>query len=88
MTKRVGTWLALTLILGLVAGCGEGAKGKHTIGAPTKTVEQMKEWPEGLGPAGGGFRPVDMPAKARKNVVEASPEAVGSQNYFETLGRQ
>ncbi len=85
MKTPMATWLRLALILGgLLASCGT-ENAVHTIGAPTKTVGQLKEWPEGLVPTGGGFRPVDMPSRARRNLVEASPDAPGSQDYFQTL---
>lgn len=87
MKKLVGTWLGLVLILGgLLAGCGGETKEGH-IGAPTKTVGQIQEWPQGVDPGGGGFRHVDMPAEAKRNVIEASPGSAGSQDYFHTLGR-
>jgi hypothetical protein len=88
MGKFGGSWLGLILVFGgLLAGCG-GETGEGRIGAPTQTVRQLKEWPQGLEPTGGGFRTVDMPAQAKKNLVEASPEAEGSRTYFETLRQQ
>jgi hypothetical protein len=88
MGKRGESWLGLTLVLvGLLAGCGGETTEGH-IGAPTQTVGQLKEWPPGLDPTGGGFRLVDMPAQAKKNLVEASPEAEGSRAYFETLAHR
>lgn len=86
MGKSGGAWIGLGLVLGgLLAGCGTEATEGH-VGAPTQTVGQVREWPPGLEPTGGGFRPVDMPARAKKNLVEASAEAEGSRAYFETVG--
>ncbi|MFQ5801353.1 MAG: hypothetical protein ACE5JQ_00475 [Candidatus Methylomirabilales bacterium] len=88
MRKVLGTLVGLVLLLGgLLVGCGRETKEAHTVGAPTKTVGQLKEWPQGFEPGGGGFREVDMPPAARKNVVEASREAEGSQSYFGALRR-
>ncbi|MFQ5656112.1 MAG: hypothetical protein ACE5G5_01055 [Candidatus Methylomirabilales bacterium] len=87
MKKLVRIWLGLTLVFGgLLVGCGAEAKEGH-IGAPTKTVGQLQQWPQGFEPGGGDFRPVDMPAEAKRNVVEASPESAGNQDYFYTLQR-
>lgn len=88
MGKLGERWLGLTLALvGLLAGCGGETTEGH-IGPPTETVGQLKEWPPGLDPTGGGFRLVDMPAQAKKSLVEASPDAEGSRAYFETLGHR
>lgn len=85
MGKLAGAWLGLTLVLVfLLAGCGEEPRKGH-IGPPTKTVGQLQEWPEGLEPTGGGFRFVEMPAQAKKHLIEVSPEAEGSEAYFQTL---
>ena len=76
------------LLSGILAGCGTEAKEAHTIGAPTKTVEQVKEWPKGVEPTGGGFRLVDMPAQAKENLVETSKEAEPAQSYFHAIQRR
>lgn len=80
--------LMLLLLAGSLAGCGTEAKEAQTVGPPTKTVEQVKEWPQGLEPTGGGIRLVDMPAEAQRNLVEASKEAEPAQSYFRTLERR
>jgi hypothetical protein len=36
---------------GLLMSCGTRQEGQ-TIGAPTDTVEQVRQWPQGLEPAG------------------------------------
>lgn len=81
------TQLGFILILGtLLASCGT-ENAPHTVGPPTKTVGQLTEWPEGFQPTGGGARFVEMPDKARRNAVLASPDAAGNRDYFHTLGR-
>ncbi|MGH7474395.1 MAG: hypothetical protein ACREJ8_06105 [Candidatus Methylomirabilales bacterium] len=81
-------WLGLTLVLGgLLASCGTKEEGQ-TVGPPTETVRQVKQWPQGLEPTGEGFRSVDMPPEARQNLVEASPDSAGSREFFHTLRRQ
>lgn len=86
--KRGAIWRGVALLLGgLLVSCGTEQEAR-TVGPPTTTVEQMKEWPEGFEPAGGGFRPVGMPAEAGERVEEASREAPGTQDYFQTLQRR
>lgn len=81
------TQVGFILILGgLLASCGT-ENTAHTVGPPTDTVGQLKEWPEGFQPTGGGARLVEMPDKAKRNAVLASPDAAGSQDYFHTLRR-
>jgi len=88
MRKDAGVWPGLLLALGaLLASCGTD-KERQTIGPPTETVRQVKQWPQGLEPAGEGFRSVDMPPEARQNLVEASPDSAGSREFFHTLRRQ
>jgi len=83
-----GIWLGLALVLGgLLASCGT-EQGAHTVGPPTETVRQVKQWPQGLEPSGGSSRSVDMPPEAKKNLVEASPDSTGSRAFFHTLRRQ
>ena len=84
MGKRVGVILVLG---GLLMSCGTKKEGQ-TIGPPTETVGQVKQWPQGLEPTGEGFRSVDMPPEARRNLVEASPDSAGSREFFHTLRRQ
>jgi len=90
MRRMMGSLvMGLVLLLGgILAGCGTEAKEAQTIGPPTKTVEQVKEWPKGLEPAGGGIRLVDMPTQAKGNLVEASKEAEPAQSYFQAIQRR
>ncbi len=88
MGKRAGVWLGVILVLGgLPLSCGTKVEGQ-TIGPPTETVGQVKEWPQGLEPTGEGFRSVDVPPKAAKEIVEASPDSAGSRAFFHTLTRR
>jgi len=81
-----GIWLGLIFALsGLLASCGT-EQGARTIGPPTETVRQVKQWPQGLEPT-EGFRSVDIPPEAAKEIVEASPESAGSKAFFHTLRR-
>lgn len=84
MGKRVGM---LIVLVGLMMSCGMNTEGQ-AIGPPTQTVGQMKQWPQGLEPAGEGFRSVDVPPDVRKDLVEASPDSAGSREFFHTLSRQ
>jgi hypothetical protein len=82
-----GIWLGLIFALsGLLASCGT-EQGARTIGPPTETVRQVKQWPQGLEPAGDSFRSVDVPPQAKQNLVEASPDSAGSKAFFHTLRR-
>ena len=88
MRKDAGVWLGLLLALGaLLASCGTD-KERQTIGPPNQTVRQVTQWPEGLEPTGSGFRSVDMPPEAQKNLVQASPDSAGNREFFHTLRRQ
>ncbi len=88
MGKRAGVWLGVILVLGgLLMSCGTKKEGQ-TIGPPTDTVKQVREWPQGFEPAGGGLRSVDMPPEAKQNLAQASPDSDGSRNFFHTLRRQ
>jgi hypothetical protein len=82
MGKRVGV---LVVLVGVLMSCGTNTEGQ-TIGSPIDTVGQVKEWPQGLEPA-AGFRSVDMPPEARRNLVEASPDSAGNREFFNTLRR-
>ncbi|HZX61421.1 MAG TPA: hypothetical protein VFF51_06730 [Candidatus Methylomirabilis sp.] len=87
MGNRTGVWRGVILVLGgLLMSCGTKQEGQ-TIGPPTDTVEQVRQWPQGLEPA-GDFRSVDMPPEASKNLVEASADSAGSRDFFHTLRRQ
>ncbi len=86
MRRVGGIRLVLVLLLGgVLAGCGGEATEGHTIGPPNKTVGQLKDWPQGFQPEGGGFRLVPMPPEAKKHLAEATPEAEGARRYLETL---
>ena len=88
MGKRVEVWLGVILVLGgLLMSCGTKKEGQ-AIGSPTETVGQVKQWPQGLEPTGEGFRSVDVPPEARRNLVEASPDSAGSREFFHSLQRQ
>jgi len=88
MRKDAGVWPGLFLALGaLLASCGTD-KERQTIGPPNQTVRQVTQWPEGLEPTGSGFRSVDMPPEAQKNLVQASPDSAGNREFFHTLRRQ
>jgi len=87
MGKRAGVWLGSFFVLGgLLASCGTKKEGQ-AIGPPIDTVGQVKEWPQGLEPA-AGFRSVDVPREAAKEIVEASPDSAGNREFFHTLTRQ
>jgi len=88
MGKRAEVWLGVILVFGgLLMSCGTKVEGQ-TIGPPTETVRQVKQWPQGLEPTGEGFRSVDMPPEAKQNLVQASPDSAGSREFFQTLRRQ
>src|SRR3989304_1475082 len=52
MGKRAEVWLGAILVLGgLLMSCGTKKEGQ-TIGPPTETVRQGKQWPQGRGQPG------------------------------------
>ncbi|MEE9273730.1 MAG: hypothetical protein V3V62_00285 [bacterium] len=78
MTKSKA--LALILLAGFVAGCGQGDGGPLGTGS---TVRQEKPAAaRGL----GGYRTVRMPMKARRNLVEAPKGAPGAAAYSASIG--
>jgi hypothetical protein len=83
MGKRIGMLIAL---VGLMMSCGTNTEGQ-AIGPPTQTVGQMKQWPQGVEPT-SGFRSVDIPPGAAKEIVEASPDSAGNREFVHTLTRQ
>jgi hypothetical protein len=87
MGKRAGVWLGSLFVLGgLLTNCGTEREGQ-AIGPPSRTVEQVREWPQGFEAARGGLRSVDVPPEAKKNLVEASADSAGSREFFHTLRR-
>lgn len=63
----------------LLTACGAE---RESVPSTTRTVEQVKpEVAKGL----GDYRLVDMPEGAKRNLVEADPNAEPTREYFRAL---
>ena len=72
---RPGAAALLFMFALAVSGCGQS---ESEIPGTGKTVRQEKlKAAEGL----GDYRSVEMPARARQNLVEADPNAPGAASY-------
>lgn len=73
---------AAALLVLLLSGCGQVESGAQGTG---RTVRQEKHMSvNGL----GGYRSVEMPERARQNLVEAKPDAPGAAAYRHTLANR